>query len=290
MYYRRREDMYIKQRKRGPVGKNWVKEAEEQLNSFIEKIKLEELMNNKLFDDEGSSGDTEASYLSQLIFRNIFQLFGFISKCSFKRHITIGKVYYYFDIMNNPKFESKMNNKQKRMGKKIYEKDQEKYKEWEAIYHTLGNFAPYPDIKIDRKKIQNFHESICYERWDLVLSEMQNQWEITTSGMSFAEYLIATGQIIYDENVFAKIPDGDITYEWYMEQSHYIFNNEIRIINFNRGCENVVLNDENVEYAVDAVLKLISIRTKILLMLLRKQKEGLKLDLTALKKEKVISV
>lgn len=283
--------MYIEQRKPGPVGRNWVEKAEQGLNLFIDEIELKDYMNNNLFEEEGSSGDPEASYLSQLIFRNIFQLFGFRSKYCFKKYIVTDNVDYYFDIMNNPNFENKKNNKQKRMGKKVYEKEQIKYEEWKAIYHTLGNFAPYPNIFIDNLRIQMFHESKCYERWDLVLSQIQNQWvKITSSDMSFADYLIATGQIIYDENVFASIPDGDITYEWYMEQSHYILNNEIRIINFNRGCENVVLNDENVEYAIDAVLKLISIRTKILLMLLRKQKEGLKLDLKALKKEKVISV
>lgn len=279
--------MYIEQRKSGPRPRDWSEKAEKAVERFIEEVS--DCMNNELFEQEGSPADPEASYLSQYIFRNLFRLFGYKSDYCYEKYIIVDNVRFYFDIMNNPNYENPRNNKQNRMGKKISEKFNEKYRNWKDIYHTLGNFAPYPAIEIENLDIQKFHESKCYERWDLVLQELQNQWSnIDNNDMSFGEYLIATGQIIYDINIFKSLNDENITYEWYLEQSKYILNNDVKIINFNCVCDEKVLNDENVEYAINSLLRLIKVRTKILLMLLRKQKEGLRLKIDCTGDENVL--
>lgn len=265
--------MYIKQRIiKGRIPKEWYKDAEKSLIRFIEEV--DDNTDNTLFESEGSCGDCEASYLSQLIFRNIFNKFKKESIFCCKRFLKVQEYHFYFDIMNNPKYKNKKNNKQKRMGKKIDEKYPEKYAEWTNIYHTLGNFAPYPDILIDNSKVQFYHECKCYERWDLTLQALQKEWNnYNDIPMSFKEYIIFTGQIIYDKNIFSNIPsDEDITVEWYKEQCQNIIEKNIQLINFNyesNGSSNKILTDNNVEYAINTILKLIRVRTKILLLLLK---------------------
>ena len=265
--------MYIKQRSiKGRIPKEWYKDVEKSLIRFIEEV--DNNTDNTLFESEGTCGDCEASYLSQLIFRNIFNKFKKETFFCCKKYLMVQNYRFYFDIMNNPKYKSKKNNKQKRIGKKIDEKYPDKYAEWIKIYHTLGNFAPYPYILIDNSKVQLYHECKCYERWDLTLIALQKEWNNHKDiPMSFNDYLIFTGQIIYDKNVFSNIPsDEDITVEWYRKQSENISEKEIQLINFN--CEsnvsnNKILTDNNVEYAINTILKLIRVRTKILLLLLK---------------------
>lgn len=270
--------MYIEKRKKGRIPEGWMNRAENALKQFVDEVNY--CMDNELFEEEGSQGDCETSYLSQLIFRNLFNMFGYESSYCFDRYILVNNEHYYFDIMNNPNYENPRNNKQNRIGKKISEKNKEKYIEWKNKYHTLGNFAPYPNIKIDNLDIQKFHESKCYERWDLTLAKLQDKWrENSGNRMNFAEYLIATGQIVYDKDVFDLIPSEDITFEWYLQRANEILKKEIKIINFNRDTDDKVLKDENVEYATESILKLIEVRTEILIMLLKKQKSGLKLKI-----------
>ena len=262
---------FIPAKKRGRTSQEWIDAAENGLNRFI-KSEMN-LMTNELFDGEAkySNVDCEACFLSQFIFRNLFGLY--IEKAEFcnNRYILVGNDRFYFDIMNNPKYAE---NKRNRIGAVVskFTGCKEEYEEWERTYHTLGNFAPIPQfIEMDGKKrnVQFFHEASCYERWDLLLKYLQGNWG-DKAVVSFSDYLIITGQIIYDNEVFNSIPEDEIiTYEWYKQQSEYIKTRNINIICFIEG--NSVSTDEDAKRVVSKMNKLIRIRTAILKMLLKEK-------------------
>ena len=268
--------MYIPKKKPGRTTEKWKKEAEDGFKRFIDEA--DSNMRNDIFSNECSPGDSEACYLSQFIFQKIFKVFGKNTEIYYKKYFRVEGYDFYFDLMNNPKYECKKNNKQKRPGKKIEKSFKEKYVEWKNIKYTLGNFTPYPDIDMDGKRFQQYHEAICYERWDLTLLKLQEVWD-NKIPMTFNEYLICTGQIIYDREVFINIPldsskniaENRITIEWYKEQAKYIKENPVHLINFNGDSDNdnKELENEHVEFAIDTILKLIRVRTIILLLLLR---------------------
>lgn len=269
--------MYIEKRKRGPIPLDWNEKVEKQFQNFINENNYQ--MPNLLFENEGSKGDPEGSYLSQIFFKKMFELFGFMSNYSPSNlYITVNDYKFYFDVMNNPNYKNPRNNKQKRMGKIIEEQNKKEYNEWVGMYHTLGNFAPYPYVKIGDMPIQRYHEAICYERWDLVLSDMKKNWISFQCPMSFAEYLIATGQIIYVKCVLEKIPKNNglekipanIIYEWYKKEADDIkmCNKPIELINFNNDSNDKELDNDNVDSAIKTILSLIRVRGILLLKLM----------------------
>jgi len=114
--------------------------------------------------------DSEASWLSQFIFKKMFELFGCkfemyiqgISKMSIKRDDSIK---FSFDVMNNYKPSAR---DFYRLGSNAGKQCPPLLEEWKDISHTIGNFAPIPNLKKKGRHLQHIHND-KNERWDFLL-------------------------------------------------------------------------------------------------------------------------
>lgn len=269
-------DFYISQKKKGPITDEWKHYINKQFKAYIKD-------NDETYDFESegarSSCDCEASYLSQIIFATLFYENKFNAKISYDRYITIQDYKFHFDVMNNPKFENKQNNKQNRIGaiaSHVFGCN-DLMKKWEMRYHRIGNFAPIPWMKVDNSKnMQTLHEGKYYERWDMLLTYLQEKWDEKIP-FTFNEYMVSTCQIIYYEEVLQDYKKNkniitDIV-KWYKEQSVKYLNDEndnikFNIINFNGDSDKVRVDDGKIKEAIENINLLIDLRGKIILGIL----------------------
>lgn len=266
--------MCIPQKKRGPITDEWKSKAKEKFKTYINQNDW-----SYVFDEQGkkSKCDCEASYLSQMIFALLFYLNNFEVTISYSNSMTIDGYEYHFDVMNNPSFECPRNNKQNRIGAiaaRVKGKEYAELKVWKEKYHSIGNFAPIPWLKdsenLKNWNLQNYHESTCYERWDLLLIYLQDHWDKKNT-VTFNKYMILSGQVIYYVDVLnqykAECQTITNVVKWYDKQCISHMDNRIKydIINFNGESNNAKLDDDKVEETVKNINLLIELRGKIIL-------------------------
>jgi hypothetical protein len=124
------------------------------------------------FEHEASVADYEQSFLSQMIWGHLLIKNNENSSFCVNRNYMYVKgetkdkiLLFHFDVMNNPKTEHSL-------GKKACEHGcNEKRKQWEKIYHTIGNFAPIPWAENLQRKHNNLGE-----RWDCLLRYCKYNW------------------------------------------------------------------------------------------------------------------
>lgn len=146
--------------------------------------------------------ESEASWLSQFIFKKLFETkfemyIEGISKMSMKMNDSIT---FSFDLMNNPKPVSR---DFYRIGSNAEKQCPYLLEEWKAISHTIGNFAPIPNLKKKGRHLQLIHND-KNERWDFLLVFCRENWEkySCSSIISYNEYMKLTCQQIYFQEIY----------------------------------------------------------------------------------------
>ncbi len=157
------------------------------------------------FENEFSISDCEQSFLSRAVFAILMGV-PLNKVVANVIYILDDSVYWYFDVMHNPKIDK---NDQNRLASKLGLDSVERYK-WEKIYHTIGNFSPIPWPKekwFSGRHLQWYHAKPCHENWSIFLSDLQNHWgemkEYKT--INFKEYIKRTYQHLYCEEVFCDL-------------------------------------------------------------------------------------
>lgn len=106
-------------------------------------------------------------------------------------------IWFYADVMHNA-----IPNKNKCKLATILGNDSNVRKDWEKVYHTIGNFVLVPDYYPNRQ-INLIHRD-KNEWWDLVLQYMKDTWEYD-GAISIQDYIIFTMQQLYVDSIFQPL-------------------------------------------------------------------------------------
>jgi len=253
------------------------------LNLCIDKYNIFMKDNNWKYDfkeEFPKSLDSEASWLSQFIFKKLFE-YKFemyiegISKISMKMDDSIK---FSFDLMNNPKPSSR---DFYRIGSNAEKRCPPLFEVWKAISHTIGNFTPIPNLKENGRHLQQIHRD-KNERWDFLLDYCRKNWKrySCSSKISYNEYMKLTCQQIYFQEIYDDLFEKKLNnrkleeihaqeyYEWIEEWNKMIDKkNDLTLLSF--GEKSTEMKD--IEDIVKIICILIQVRSHMILASLSKR-------------------
>ena len=250
--------------KPGPKGINYYECVKEGLDNFVKNRAWDKNIHQN--ENRNYNVHLEGSYLCHGIWAKIMKNeskngkpyshnYFYCKNSAYKNEIL-----FHFDIMNNPNKKSCglancCNNKE--------------LKEWQKIYHSIGNMTPIPWFKVIGEHYidgQAIHNALD-ERWDLFLNVLKNNWNNWCSEKSFTfeSYMLLTCQQIYYADVYndfiKKINNINNIKLKTLEIWNNLINNDSKLISFSEYPEESVAN---------LIINLIKIRCHIIGLLLKK--------------------
>lgn len=247
----------------------WRCILEDKTNEFIQDNDWRYDFGLELVQPDGQH--PEARYLSQMVFKKLFEISGFELEITSKRFSILKngeqEMCIHYDVMNNAKVGNN-----KRLASKLGEESEYRM-EWEKIYHTIGNFAPIPWPTLNESKdLQVFHNSFCKEDWDRMLFEMQKRWNTWHDKgdivISFLDYIIGTCQQMYCKTIFSGLKNEPKGISWLERANNW---NELLREEWEKTkrLELVdIVNCPDIEQQAKDITDLISMRGEMILSLL----------------------
>lgn len=267
--------------KRGQKGSEYYKAVNDGIRKFIEEYEKPKNATVEITEDEPRNAgvDVECCYLCHGIWARIMgnKYYG-EGKCGSSNLFNWCKnnnadncsIIFHLDIMHNPKIDEKNNKSSCGIAKDV---NKEKRKEWEEIYHSIGNMSPIPwfeTIGGNNINLQSLHSALD-ERWDLFLKVLKDNWNVWYREedriMTFEEYMIITCQHVYYEGVLEELKKN----QNYLNENDLnkceeeIKSGKKELISFDK-----MAKDEIADKIADKIIDLITVRGRIIIEKLKK--------------------
>ena len=272
-------------------GKENEKKREKIITIGLDKFLNDDNNNFKYdFENEPREGDAdnEASYLSNMIFIKIINMFKKNiddETYIFKRadagtdgsryiHFDNGKIVAIgFDVMNNP-------NKPGRGMNNVLDQNfgsTNEIKELKNIYHRIGNYTFFPKSKNYDKKYEiqrTIHKSMFKEDWNKTLKYLEDNWDHYQFDVfcDFKEYIKMSLQQFYTKKGWGYLKDIILKdKEQYQKLTcdNKIYEKELRVIyNEIKNFDDEIYCDKYDNDHIIVINAIVKIRSKLIIMLL----------------------